>query len=245
MWYSNVENFKNANGYEIDGVWYPRVTSILSIKAKPALYMYYAGLPSYKAGEAIKKMSAEEGTLLHNTIEGILKKEPVTIPDSLKPSVDAFLNFANNNDINPIKIEERIVSKEHHYAGTIDILAEVNGKVGILDIKTSIGIYRDYGMQTAAYIQAYKEDPSIPPLTSWVLRLDQARACNLCGGTRREKGGNIKIRSTDKKCEHDWGPVTGTAEFKELDGFDSNIKAFLAAKSLWEWENEYWLGKIK
>jgi len=244
QWYSSVQNFKDANGYEIDGVWYPRVTSILSIKAKPALYMYYAGLPSYKAGEAIKKMSAEEGTLLHSTIEGILKKEPVVIPDALKPSIDAFLDFANNNDINPLKIEERVVSKNHHYAGTIDILAEINGKVGILDIKTSLGIYRDYGMQTAAYVEAFKEDPNIPPLTSWVLRLDQARKCNLCGATRREKGGNVKIRGDKNNCQHDWSAVQGTAEFKELEGFDSNIKAFLAAKQLWEWEHEDWLKKI-
>ena len=33
MWYSNIDNFKNANGYEIDGIWYPRVTAIVSIKA--------------------------------------------------------------------------------------------------------------------------------------------------------------------------------------------------------------------
>ena len=58
MWYSNVDNFKNANGYEIDGIWYPRVTSIVGIKAKPALYMFYAGLPDFKTGEAIKAKSA-------------------------------------------------------------------------------------------------------------------------------------------------------------------------------------------
>jgi len=245
VWYSSVENFKNANGYEIDGVWYPRVTSILSIKSKPALYYYYASLPNYQAGEAIKKQSAEEGTLLHNTVEALLRNEPIPIPDSIKSAVGAFQDFAAKNQIHPLKIEERVISKNHHYAGTIDVLAEVNGKVGVLDIKTSLGIYRDYGMQTAAYIEAFKEDSSIPPLTSWVLRLDQAKVCLLCGATMRDKGGNTKIRGDKRSnCQHEWSPMRGFVEFKELDGFDSNIKAFLAAKSLWEWENEDWLKRI-
>ena len=31
--YSNIENFKEKAGYEIDGIWYPRVTKIVNIKA--------------------------------------------------------------------------------------------------------------------------------------------------------------------------------------------------------------------
>ena len=46
MFYQDPEKFKNENGYDIDGVWYPRVNSILSIKAKPALYKFYADQPA-------------------------------------------------------------------------------------------------------------------------------------------------------------------------------------------------------
>ncbi len=244
MWYSNIDNFKNANGYTIDGIWYPRVTSIISIKAKPALYMYYANLPDFKTGEAIKARSAEEGTLVHETIEAILQKEPVAVPDPIKPTIDAFVQFYQQNEITPLKIEERVVSKRHGYAGTIDVLAEVNGKIGVLDIKTSQAIYRDYGMQTAAYVEAFKEDPHLPPLTSWVLRVDQARVCSRCGATMREKGGNIKVRGKKTSCEHNWSEMKGTCEFQEVNGFEHNLKAFLAAKSLWEWEYDYWLKKI-
>lgn len=243
-WYTNIENFRSANGYEIDGIWYPRVTAIVSIKAKPALYMYYGGLPSFQAGQAIKARSAEEGTLVHETVEAILKKEPVTVPDSIKPSIDAFLEFANAHEIVPLKVEERIVSKKHSYAGTIDVLAEVDGVIGVLDIKTSQAVYRDYGMQVAAYVEAFKENPAIPPLTSWVLRLDQYQVCSWCGARMRSKGGNVKVKGNRNDCEHNWSPMKGEFEFQELDGFDENIKAFLAAKSLWEWEHRDWLRKI-
>lgn len=249
MYYSNVENFKNATGYEIDGIWYPRVTSIMSIKAKPALYKYYADLPSFAAGEAIKNKSAEEGTLLHETVEAILGGKETTIPDSVAPAVKEFLNFKNQHEIIPQMIEERVCSKKHNYAGTIDVLAEVDGQLGVLDIKTSIAIYRDYGIQAAAYVEALKERPSMPGLTRWILRLDQSRPCiKGCGATMREKGGTQKVRTANYRpstCEHVWGDPIGHIEFKELPDIEKDVAAFLAAKILWEWENEYWLSKIR
>src|SRR3989344_7786473 len=107
MFYSNLDNFKSTCGYEIDGIWYPRVTAIVSIKAKPALYKYYAGLPDFKTGEAIKVKSAEEGTILHETVEAILKKEPTVIPDIIKPAVSAFMDFYGQNELVAHKVEER------------------------------------------------------------------------------------------------------------------------------------------
>ncbi len=245
QWYRDAKSFMDANGYVIDDVWYPRVTSIVSIKAKPALYMFYAGLPDYKTGEAIKSKSAEEGTMLHETVEAILRKEPIVIPDQVKPATNAFLDFYKNNELIAHKIEERVVSKKHHFAGTMDVLAELNGVMGVLDIKTSMAIYRDYSMQTSAYIEALSEDKTLPPLTRWILRLDQSRHCLKCSATMRDKGGREKIRGEKIKCEHEWGPMKGEVELKELNTFDADIKAFLACKDLWTWENEYWLKKIK
>ena len=44
------KEFINDHGYTINGRWYPRVTSILDIKAKPALYRFYGGLSSFPEG---------------------------------------------------------------------------------------------------------------------------------------------------------------------------------------------------
>ncbi len=248
MYYSKIEQFKSMNGYEIDGIWYPRVTSIISIKAKPALYKYYADLPSFAAGEAIKNKSAEEGTLLHEAVEAIIDNREVTIPDLIKPAVNAFLNFRKQHEIIPHQIETKVISKKHNYAGTIDVLAEVDGKLGVLDIKTSFAIYRDYGIQAAAYVEALREQPTMPPLTRWILRIDQARPCiRGCGAKMREKGGNQKIRTLKGRpstCEHVWGDSIGDIEMRELDHLDHDTKAFLAAKTLWEWENDYWVKQI-
>lgn len=249
MYYSKIEQFKSMNGYEIDGIWYPRVTSILSIKAKPALYKYYADLPSFAVGEAIKNKSAQEGTLLHEAVEAIIDNREVAIPDLIKPAVNAFLNFKKQHEIIPHQIETKVISKKHNYAGTIDVLAEVDGKLGVLDIKTSFAIYRDYGIQAAAYVEALREQPSMPFLTRWILRIDQARPCiRGCGAKMREKGGNQKIRTLKGRpstCEHVWGDSLGDIEMRELDYLEHDTRAFLAAKTLWEWENDYWVKQIK
>jgi len=249
MYYSDLKSFKALNGYEIDGIWYPRVTAIVSIKAKPALYKFYADQTNFAAADAIKNKSAEEGTLIHETIEAILKGETPEIPDTVKPVVSAFLDFKNQNEIVPHQIETRVISKKHHYAGTLDCLAELNGQLGVLDIKTSQAIYRDYGIQTSAYIEALRENPSMPPLKRWILRLDQARYCiRGCGAKMRDKGGNEKIRPGKGKgvtaCAHVWGEQSGEVEFKELGNLAADTAAFLAAKTLWEWEHEYWLRQI-
>jgi hypothetical protein len=249
MYYNTLDNFKSASGYEIDGIWYPRVTSIVSIKAKPALYKFYADQTSFAAGEAVKTKSAEEGTLLHGAVEAILKGESTPIPDSVAPAVSAFLDFKKTNEIIPQQIESRIISKKHHYAGTLDCLAELNGRLGVLDIKTSYAIYRDYGIQTSAYVEALREDQSMPPLDRWILRLDQSRSCiRGCGSKMREKGGNIKIRPAKgvaaARCPHVWGELLGEVELRELPDIEKDTQAFLASKTLWEWENDYWLRQI-
>ena len=249
MYYSNLKSFKALNGYEIDDVWYPRVTAIVSIKAKPALYKFYADQTSFAAADAIKNKSAEEGTLIHETVEALLKGEAPAIPAAVEPVVSAFLDFRKQNEIVPHQIETRIVSKKHRYAGTLDCLAELNGQLGVLDIKTSQAIYRDFGIQTSAYIEALRENPSMPPLKRWILRLDQARYCiRGCGAKMREKGGNIKIRTASNRpsdCPHVWGELVGEIELRELPDFEKDIRAFLAAKDLWEWEHDYWLSQIK
>lgn len=251
MYYSTLEHFKGLSGYDIDGVWYPRVTKIVEIKAKPALYKFYAELNSFGEGEEIKNKSASEGTLIHETVEEIMMKKSPAIDPSIKPAIDAFMKFLDEKHIQTDSefIEKRIVNSEARYAGTLDALAVIDGKFGVLDIKTSQAIYRDYNLQTSAYIAALeKEFKNIQ--TRWILRIDQIKKCLNCGATHRSKGGREKIRAARNGgkalplCEdggHRWSELFGDIELKEFPYWQEDFKAFLGAKKLWEWENEYWL----
>jgi len=253
MFYSNSEHFKSLSGYEIDGVWYPRVTKIVEIKAKPALYRFYAEMNNFNEGESVKKQSATEGTLIHETVEKILVGEKPEIDPTIKPAIEAFLEFLDekNIQVDPALVEKRIVNFDERYAGTLDALALIDGKFGVLDVKTSQSIYRDYNLQTSAYMAALQND--FKNLQSrWILRIDQIKTCLKCGATLRVKGGREKIKlpwnggysEKAKNCEHEWSELKGDIELKEFPYWQSDYSAFLGAKRLWEWENEYWLKQV-
>ena len=254
-YYKDAESFKEASGYTIDGKWYPRVTKILSIKAKPALYRFYAEQESFKASQAITEKSAAEGTLVHEAVEAILLGQKPEIDPLIAPAIKAFEQFLQSKNIQtaPEYVERQIFHPEHRYAGTIDVMALIDGKFGVLDIKTSQAIYRDYNLQTAAYMSALV-DQFQHLQTRWILKIDQIQTCLKCGATRRNKGGREKIsfwakngfsdKGKMKVCGHDWSEVKGDIEFQEFPYWQSDFEAFLGAKKLWEWENEFWLKKV-
>jgi len=251
MFYSNLQHFKGVSGYEVNGVWYPRVTKIVEIKAKPALYKFYAEMNSFDQGEAIKKQSADEGTMIHKAVEEILIGKSPEIEPLIKPAISSFLKFLEQKSIqvDPEFVEKQIINFDERYAGTLDALALIDGKFGVLDIKTSQAIYRDYNLQTSAYMGAVEKD--FKNLQSrWILRIDQIKKCLKCGATLRLKGGREKIKlpwtnggysAEAKNCEHEWSELAGDIELKEFPYWQEDFKAFLGAKKLWEWENDYWL----
>lgn len=206
-------------------------------------------MPSYAAAKAMTAKSASEGTLIHEAVEKLMVGENPIIPEEIKPAVTAFMEFFENNNLQIDKdfVEKRIMHPEHKYAGTIDTLALIDGKFGVLDIKTSQSIYRDYNLQTSAYVEALL--PEFPSLeTRWILRIDQTKDCLRCGATMRPKGGNNKIRKGPfalcSDGQHEWTELTGKVEIKEFPFWKNDFQAFLGAKRLWEWENEYWLKRV-
>ncbi len=245
-----IDEYKESHGYVIDGTWYPRVTKIVEIKAKPALYRFYAKMDSFDAAERMKELSAKEGTLVHETVEAFLMGKNPDVDQSIYPSVKAFLEFEemNNITVSPEFVELRLVNSAERYAGTLDAIATIGGKTGVLDIKTSQEIYRDYNLQTSAYVAALKDD--IPNLeTRWILRIDQVQKCIKCGALLRKKGGrlNVKTQFGNKemwRCKHEWGKTEGVIELKEFPEWGADYQAFLGAKKLWEWENEEILKQV-
>lgn len=250
--YQNENDFKEKCGYEVDGVWYPRVTKIVEIKSKPALYFYYAEAASFKAAQESSQKSAEEGTLIHEIAEDILLGKNPEVPLAIKPAISAFCDYLSRNNIqtSPELVERRIHNKAHRYAGTIDALVLMDGKFGVMDIKTSQSIYRDYNLQTSAYVEALL--PEFKSLqTRWIMRIDQVHTCVNCGATMRPKGNRNKIRKPWPRngpvCAdntHEWSELKGLIEVREFPSWKADFEAFLAAKTLWIWENEYWLKQI-
>ncbi|MDP3764855.1 MAG: hypothetical protein Q8Q95_04575 [bacterium] len=259
MRFTDAGEFKKETGHEVNGIWFPRVTRILEIKSKPALQNFFKEVGSYQGAEDIKNKSAEEGSLLHQTVQGVLTGREMVIPESIRPAVEKFIEFNQDQKIviYPEFIEKPIWSGKYRYAGTVDALACIGGKFGVLDIKTSTGFYPEYNLQTSAYVSALQEFEikkviGLPQNieTRWILRIDQKRICDKCGASLREKGGRRKIRPGKNNkilCleeSHEWRDTTGEVELREFPYLYKDFRAFVAAKILWEWENDYWLKKV-
>lgn len=142
-----------------DGKIVPGVTTPLYVLAKPALihWAWKLGIQ----GEDYKKYTdkmADIGTLAHYLIMcHLTKKEPDTSEyskddiDKAENCVLSFYEWEKNHPVEPILVEEPLVSEEYQYGGTIDLLAKINGDLVLIDFKTGKAIYSDMLYQVAAY----------------------------------------------------------------------------------------------
>jgi hypothetical protein len=231
-----VDFFKQKYGYEIEGVWLPRVTAVTSLVSKSFLFS--------------NQGSADWGTLVHTTIARILRKEVIETPPSVQPSLAAFHAWQREYGVRIINpqahIETRVYDMEAGYAGTIDMVAEVQGTMGVVDLKTSNGIREEYFLQTAAYLNAYNKGVSKKEQgkTRWILRIDQYQECRGCFARKKEKDGTERITKGKASCNHQWGSDKGEVEFQELPDQERDLEAFLSVKEVWEWSHRDMLKRI-
>ena len=246
----DIDFFKRKYGHEVNGIWVPRVTAITDIVAKPALLRYYAAQESYQAAQTQLKNSANWGTLTHNTIEQILKGIQPQIEPKIAPSINAFFEWQKKHQVKILDpendIEKPLFDEENLYAGRMDALVEIDGELGILDIKTGTGIWNEYYLQTAAYLNAYnKTAPQTKQAKKrWILRVEQYEKCIFCGAKRRKKSGKEIIKGGNPYCHHQFSQEIGVFEFKDLGEAEHDIQAFLHARELWEWYNKDILKQI-
>jgi len=241
----NANYLKKYYGHRVNGYWYPRVTSICGIISKPGLENWFASHGSVYAMKKKRKELTDWGNLIHETVEKILLGKMPEIGPEISPSINAFLDWMKTHKIDIDGVEQRIISKEHTYSGTLDVVAKIDNKVGVLDIKTSKKIWDTHFIQTAAYFQAYNEASPDKVETHWVLRIDQCQKCSVCGAEKRKKGKEPEITGGKKRCEHEWSKIKGVCEMKEVENHKYFINAFMNAKHLWEFSNKDWLSQIK
>lgn len=77
----------------------------------------------------------------------------VEVPDELAGHVESYVKFLDDWDPQPILIESTVYHRAYGYAGTLDMVADLNdGKRWLLDVKTTrSGVYGDTAFQLAAY----------------------------------------------------------------------------------------------
>jgi len=101
--------------------------------------------------------------------------------------VKAALLWMRSHNVKWLKTEEKIYSRKHDYAGTMDGLAYVDSctdpaccserythRLCLIDWKSSNQLKTEYCLQTAAYQQALQEEHNSTIESRWILRLGKS-----------------------------------------------------------------------
>jgi hypothetical protein len=160
--------------YFIDGVEAPSVTQILGIINKPFLLKWYGKLGNAEC-ERIVRESQELGHRFHESIESYFRGEELAeLPRREAEMFALFRGWALESKFTPTELELHVESKAHGYHGTCDTFGTFSdGVLMVGDWKTSGSISDDYGLQLAAYAQAYKETTGIEVTEGFILRVDK------------------------------------------------------------------------
>lgn len=108
----------------------------------------------------LKQEAADLGTEIHKLCEQWIKGKKIQLPEDerIRNGYMAFQKFVMEHNYNFIESEKIGYSKQHNFAGIIDSIAEENGKLILIDFKSSKGIYSEMLLQTAGYQLIYEEE---------------------------------------------------------------------------------------
>lgn len=122
--------------------------------------------------------AADIGSQTHALIEWNLRaslmQEAGPSPHVTDKATWAFMaweDWKKSVNLKPIYVEQTVWSDEYGYAGTMDLLAEVNGKLTVVDWKTGKAIYPEAYLQNAAYRYALREMGHGDPVQGIIVRL--------------------------------------------------------------------------
>lgn len=142
------------------GARVPSVTDVLGTLGKPELVSWAnnLGLQGLSA-EAVRNERAAEGSALHECIRAYLCRDQADLePFSPKVRAAGRVGFVRwrqkwleRHDVRPVLIESPLVSNQYGFGGTLDLLAEVDGRLEVLDWKTTKQVYQEHVLQASAY----------------------------------------------------------------------------------------------
>jgi len=158
-------NIMDNRFYSRNSDYYPSVTSILQFMPKGKFFETWLKDVGHNS-DIIARKAADEGTQVHEAIEKYLMGEKIQWLDENDRSnysldvwklILKFHDFWTTNKPTLIESEIHLFSDQYKYAGTCDLVVEIENERWLLDIKTSNSIHTAMDLQLAAYAQAWNE----------------------------------------------------------------------------------------
>lgn len=219
-------NFLDTRFYKRNNLYYPSITSVLQYFPKGKFFEDWIKQVGSNA-EHIAYKSAQEGTQTHDAIERYLKGEEISWINeqgnanySLEvwKMILRFVDFWETCKPKLIHSEIHLFSDIHKIAGTCDLVLEIDGKIWLLDIKTSNNIHTSYDLQTSAYATCWNE--------TFEEKIEHTGVIWLKSGKR----------GPDKKSKTMCGK--GWEVYESPRSIEENWKLFLSILELYRMENK-------
>ena len=150
-----------------DGNKYPSITTVLSNRNKKGLFEWRKRVGEDVANY-VARTAANRGTKVHHMCEDFLNNKEVSTEPFFAACLFNQLKPILTKKINNIHFQEcALYSDKLGIAGRVDCIAEYDGKLSIIDFKTSSRERTDewnenYYIQASAYAEMYEERTGTP-----------------------------------------------------------------------------------
>jgi genome maintenance exonuclease 1 len=146
----------------------PSVTTVLGAMKKKEIMAWRRKVGEVEANR-ISKLATGRGNRVHSLAEKYLMNESIEwkkeMPDAIEMFQSIEPHFSKINNIH--YMEQSLWSEKIGLAGRVDLIAEWEGKLSVIDFKTSKRIktedkIQDYFAQCVAYAMMYEERVGVP-----------------------------------------------------------------------------------
>ena len=189
-------NGDNGRLYQTpNGRAYPSVTTITGLQGKQAILEWRKRVGEKVANE-ISGRALARGNQIHKLCEHYLLNEGDQSDDFSREEFSKLIPILDRID-NIHCLETKLYSHHLEAAGTVDCIAEFDGKLSVIDFKTSSKIKTEadvpqYWMQTAAYAVMFEELTGIPITRTMIIMSVADEGVFLLNGHRDSAIGDFK-----------------------------------------------------
>lgn len=130
---ANLVFYDASHTYKLDGEELPSVSEVIRFISREV----YGTVNQYTLDNA-----AERGTKVHKLTEALDKYGSCEAPEDLVGYIKAYVKFRKDHQVEWQKIEYATHHPDRLYAGTIDRIGLVDGKLSVVDIKSSYAVQK-------------------------------------------------------------------------------------------------------
>ena len=131
---------------------------------------------AWKRDKELLKEAGDIGTRVHAAIDAFIMGQEPILDDDTRQGYYNFQHWLLESKIKLIKGDTFVASIKMGYGGALDAIGEKNGRLTLLDFKTSNYIQDAYSLQTGGYVMAFEETYSQDIDKAIVIRFGKEKA---------------------------------------------------------------------